>query len=162
MNKMFKIITLAIAGASFSSAMASPRGQCQDIVDTAVSAGKFTTLAAALGAANLVDTLKSEGPFTVFAPLDSAFAKLPAGTVDSLLKDIPALTNILTYHVLAGEVVPASLLRLGTVKTLQGTEVNVEKRGRKLFINESEVVSIVRAANGIIYVIDSVLLPASN
>jgi len=131
-----------------------------DIVDTAVAAGQFKTLAAALGAAGLVETLKGAGPFTVFAPTDAAFAKLPAGTVEALLADIPALTNILLYHVAGGDLSVKELLKQGEVKTVQGTNVSVRKSGGNLIINESLVISKpVAASNGVIYIIDSVLLP---
>jgi uncharacterized surface protein with fasciclin (FAS1) repeats len=131
-----------------------------DIVDTAVSAGQFNTLAAALGAAGLVETLKGAGPFTVFAPTDAAFAKLPAGTVEALLADIPALTNILTYHVAGGDLSIKELVNQGMVTTVQGKNVEVRIENKMLYINESQVVAKpIKATNGIIYVIDSVLLP---
>jgi uncharacterized surface protein with fasciclin (FAS1) repeats len=130
-----------------------------DIVDTAVAAGNFKTLAAALGAADLVATLKSDGPFTVFAPTDSAFAKLPTGTVEALLNDIPALTNILVYHVVAGEKSPRQLLSAGTATTVQGKDVEIRKMSNGLFINGSKVEAVIRVKNGIIYVVDTVLLP---
>jgi uncharacterized surface protein with fasciclin (FAS1) repeats len=134
--------------------------QRQDIVDTAVAAGDFKTLAAALGAAGLVETLKGAGPFTVFAPTDAAFAKLPEGTVDALLKDIPALTNILVYHVAAGELSVSSLVQQKMIMTVQGKTVEVRLQNNKLFINNSQVIAKpVKASNGVIYVIDSVLLP---
>ena len=156
------ILTALVAFGVFSGATSHANVNCPqqaDIVDTAVKAGQFKTLAAALNAADLVSTLKGEGPFTVFAPLDSAFAKLPDGTVEALLKDIPALKNILLYHVVAGQIGPRSLLGMGEIATLQGNNVRIEKRNGKLFVNESQVVSVVKASNGIIYVVDSVLLP---
>jgi len=159
MNKMFKTIVFAVATFVGVSSHAGSCPEKADIVDTAVSAGQFNTLAAALTAADLVTTLKSEGPFTVFAPVDAAFEKLPAGTVDSLLGDIPALKNILLYHVAAGEFSPRSLLGMGQINTVQGKEVMIEKRDGKIFVNDSEVLGVVRASNGIIYVIDTVLLP---
>jgi uncharacterized surface protein with fasciclin (FAS1) repeats len=131
-----------------------------DIVDTAIAAGQFKTLAAALGAAGLVETLKGPGPFTVFAPTDSAFAKLPEGTVDALLKDIPALTNILVYHVAAGELSVKNLIEQKMVVTLQGKSVEVRVKNGNLYLNDALVIAKpVQASNGIIYVIDSVLLP---
>jgi len=131
-----------------------------DIVDTAVSAGSFTTLVAAVTAAGLVDTLKGAGPFTVFAPTDEAFAKLPAGTVEALLKDIPKLTKILTYHVVAGKVMAADVVKLTSAKTVEGSEVKIDaSSGVK--INDSTVTTAdVVADNGVIHIIDSVLLPA--
>lgn len=132
-----------------------------DIVDTAVSAGSFNTLVAAVKAAGLVDTLKSPGPFTVFAPTDEAFAKLPAGTVDSLLEDIPQLTKILTYHVVSGKVLSSDVVKLDKATTVQGSEVKIDaSSGVK--VNDATVVTPdVEADNGVIHVIDSVLLPAA-
>jgi uncharacterized surface protein with fasciclin (FAS1) repeats len=131
-----------------------------DIVDTAVGAGSFTTLVAAVKAAGLVDTLKGAGPFTVFAPTDEAFAKLPAGTVEALLKDIPKLTKILTYHVVSGKVMAADVVKLKTAKTVEGSDVKIDAtNGVK--INDSKVVTPdVAADNGVIHIIDAVLLPA--
>jgi len=131
-----------------------------DIVDTAVSAGSFTTLVAAVQAAGLVDTLKGAGPFTVFAPTDEAFAKLPEGTVESLLNDIPKLTKILTYHVVSGKVMAADVVNLTSAKTVEGSEVKIDaSNGVK--INDSNVTTAdVAADNGVIHIIDSVLLPA--
>lgn len=130
-----------------------------DIVDTAVSAGSFTTLVAAVQAAGLVDTLKGAGPFTVFAPTDDAFAKLPAGTVEALLKDIPKLTKILTYHVVSGKVMAADVVKLKSAKTVEGSEVKIDaSNGVK--INDSTVTTAdVAADNGVIHIIDAVLLP---
>jgi uncharacterized surface protein with fasciclin (FAS1) repeats len=131
-----------------------------DIVDTAVGAGSFTTLVAAVKAAGLVDTLKGTGPFTVFAPTDEAFAKLPAGTVEALLKDIPKLKKILTYHVVSGKVMAADVVKLKSAKTVEGSEVKIDaSNGVK--INDSKVVTPdVAADNGVIHIIDAVLLPA--
>lgn len=131
-----------------------------DIVDTAVSAGSFTTLVAAVTAAGLVDTLKGAGPFTVFAPTDEAFAKLPAGTVDALLKDIPKLKKILTYHVVSGKVMAADAAKLKSAKTVEGSEIKIDaSNGVK--INDSTVTTAdIAADNGVIHVIDAVLLPA--
>jgi uncharacterized surface protein with fasciclin (FAS1) repeats len=139
-----------------------------DIVDTAVAAGDFTTLAAALTAAGLVDTLKGTGPFTVFAPTDDAFAKLPAGTVDTLLKDPKGdLTQILTYHVVPGKVMAADVVKLDgqKVKTVQGGELTVGVEGDKVTLTDAagntvNVTTVdVPASNGVIHVIDGVLMP---
>jgi uncharacterized surface protein with fasciclin (FAS1) repeats len=131
-----------------------------DIVDTAVSAGSFSTLVAAVKAAGLVDTLKGQGPFTVFAPTDDAFAKLPAGTVDGLLKDVPKLKDILTYHVVSGKVLAADVSKLKTATTVQGTDVKIDaSNGVK--INDATVTTAdVAADNGVIHIIDTVLIPA--
>lgn len=132
-----------------------------DIVDTAVNAGSFNTLAAALNAANLVDTLKGSGPFTVFAPTDEAFAKLPAGTIDALLKDIPKLTKILKYHVVSGKVMAADVVKMKSATTVEGSTVKIDaSNGVK--VNDSNVVTPdVAADNGVIHIIDAVLMPTA-
>lgn len=132
-----------------------------DIVDLAAADGRFTTLVAAVEAAGLVDTLKGEGPFTVFAPTDDAFAALPEGTVESLLNDIPALTDVLLYHVVAGEVKAETVVGLSSATTVQGSDVSIEVRDGVVFLNGSTQVIItdLQASNGVIHVIDSVLLP---
>jgi uncharacterized surface protein with fasciclin (FAS1) repeats len=130
-----------------------------DIVDTAVAAGTFKTLVTAVKAAGLVDTLKSKGPFTVFAPNDDAFAKLPKGTVEGLLKDIPKLKAVLTYHVVAGKVMAADVVKLKSAKTVQGQEVKIDaSKGVK--VNDATVIKAdILTDNGVIHVIDKVLLP---
>ncbi len=131
-----------------------------DIVDTAVSAGSFSTLVTAVKAAGLVDTLKGAGPFTVFAPTDEAFAKLPAGTVDGLLKDIPKLKKILTYHVVSGKVMAADVTKLKSAKTVEGSDVKIDA-AHGVKINDSMVTTAdVMADNGVIHIIDTVLMPA--
>ncbi|MCC5618497.1 fasciclin domain-containing protein [Nostoc sp. CHAB 5836] len=131
-----------------------------NIIDTATNNGSFTTLVAAIEAAGLVDTLKGPGPFTVFAPTDEAFNKLPAGTVDALLKDIPKLKKILTYHVVSGKVLAADVVKLKTAKTVEGSDVKIDaSNGVK--INDATVAAAdVAADNGVIHVIDTVLIPA--
>jgi len=137
-----------------------PSPEPQTIVDVAVADGRFTTLAAALQAANLVDTLKGEGPFTVFAPTDDAFAQLPAGTVEALLADIPALTNILLYHVVPGKVLAADVVKLTSAETANSIPVQIKVVDGEVFVNSSKVViTDVEASNGVIHVIDSVILP---
>jgi uncharacterized surface protein with fasciclin (FAS1) repeats len=133
-----------------------------DIIDTAVAAGSFKTLAAALTAANLVDTLKGPGPFTVFAPTDDAFAKLPAGTVDALLKDIPKLTAILTYHVIAGKVMAATVVTMDgkSAATVNGAEVKISTTGGvKLNGLVNVTKTDIECTNGVIHVVDAVVLP---
>jgi len=135
-----------------------------DIVDTAVAAGSFKTLVTAVKAAGLVDTLKSNGPFTVFAPNDDAFAKLPEGTVEGLLKDIPKLTEILKYHVVNGAVPAADVAVHKNITTLQGQDVKVDAAKWHLHknpkINDANVLKAdVMTDNGVIHVIDKVLLP---
>ena len=137
----------------------------KDIVDTAVAAGQFKTLAAALTAAGLVDTLKGHGPFTVFAPTDAAFAKLPAGTIENLLKpeNKAKLTAILTYHVVAGKVMAADVVKLKEAKTVNGAMVAVKVDGGNVMINNAKVTTAdIGASNGVIHVIDTVLLPPAN
>jgi len=130
-----------------------------DIVDTAVSAGNFTTLVAAVKAAGLVDTLKGPGPFTVFAPTDEAFAKLPAGTVDALLKDPEKLKGILLYHVVSGKVMAADVVKLKTAKTVQGSNVAIKVMGDKVMINNAHIIKTdIVTDNGVIHVIDTVIM----
>lgn len=130
-----------------------------DIVDTAVKAGSFNTLVAAVQAAGLEQTLRGEGPFTVFAPTDEAFAKLPPGTVDALLQDKAKLTQILTYHVVPGKVLAKDVAGLSSAKTLEGKEISI-KTTNGVEINNSKVITAdVLAKNGVIHVIDTVLLP---
>lgn len=134
----------------------------KNIVDTAVAAGNFKTLAAALGAAGLVDTVSGAGPFTVFAPTDAAFAKLPAGTVENLLKpeNKDQLTAILTYHVVPGKVMAADVVKLSEAKTVNGKMLKVKVNGGKVMIDDANVTSTdIAASNGVIHVIDSVVLP---
>ena len=134
----------------------------QNIVDTAVAAGEFKTLAAALGAAGLVETLKGAGPFTVFAPTDAAFAKLPAGTVENLLKpeNKAQLAAILTYHVVPGKVMAADVVNIKEAKTVNGELLHVKVNGSNVMINDATMTSAdIAASNGVIHVIDSVILP---
>jgi uncharacterized surface protein with fasciclin (FAS1) repeats len=131
-----------------------------DIVDTAVKAGSFSTLVAAVQAAGLVDTLKGAGPFTVFAPTDEAFAKLPAGTVDGLLKDIPQLKKILTYHVVSGKVMAADVVKLTSAKTVEGSDLKIDASNGVKVNNATVVTPDVETDNGVIHIIDTVLLPA--
>lgn len=129
------------------------------IVDVAVSAGKFNTLATALKAAGLVDTLKGQGPFTVFAPTDEAFAKLPAGTVESLLADKDKLTAILTYHVVSGKVMAADVVKLSSATTLSGKEVAIDASNGVKVGPANVTTADVGASNGVIHIIDTVLIP---
>jgi uncharacterized surface protein with fasciclin (FAS1) repeats len=134
----------------------------KDIIDTAVAAGSFKTLAAALQAAGLVETLKGSGPFTVFAPTDEAFAKLPAGTVENLLKpeNKAQLVKVLTYHVVPGKVMAADVVKLKEAKTVQGGNVAIKVDGGKVMIDSATVTKAdVAASNGVIHIIDTVVLP---
>lgn len=130
----------------------------KDIVDTAVAAGSFKTLATALQAAGLVDTLKGKGPFTVFAPTDEAFAKIPKADLDALLKDKSKLTAVLTYHVVPGKVMAADV-KAGKVKTVQGSELTVSTAGGVKVDAANVVKTDITASNGVIHVIDSVVIP---
>jgi uncharacterized surface protein with fasciclin (FAS1) repeats len=131
-----------------------------DIVQTAISAGNFTTLVTALTEAGLVDALEGKGPFTVFAPTDEAFKKLPEGTLDNLLKDKDALKNVLLYHVVSGDITSKQITKLNEAKTLNGSDVKIKVDDGKVMVNNSQVVGAdVMASNGIIHVIDTVLLP---
>lgn len=150
MKKVLIASVLAL-GVAFSA-------QAKDIVDTAVAAGSFKTLAAALGQAGLVETLKGKGPFTVFAPTDEAFAKIPKADLDALLKDKAKLTAVLTYHVVPGKVMAADV-RAGKLKTVQGSELTVATAGGVTVDNAKVVKTDIVADNGVIHVIDSVIIP---
>ncbi|MDQ3211419.1 MAG: fasciclin domain-containing protein [Acidobacteriota bacterium] len=160
MNRIIRTSALALVAAL---ALATPaRAADKDIVDTAVAAGSFNTLAAALKAAGLVETLKGKGPFTVFAPTDDAFAKLPAGTVENLLKpeNKAKLVSILTYHVVPGNVAAAQVMKMKTAKTVAGESVTISSSGGKVMIDNSTVAKAdIAASNGVIHVIDTVLMP---
>jgi uncharacterized surface protein with fasciclin (FAS1) repeats len=149
MKKLIALSALSLAALSV---------QAKDIVDTAVAAGNFKTLAAALQAAGLVDTLKGKGPFTVFAPTDEAFAKIPKADLDALLKDKAKLTAVLTYHVVPGKVM-AKDVKAGKVKTVQGSELTVATAGGVTVDGAKVTATDIAADNGVIHVIDSVVLP---
>jgi len=153
------VLVAVTLGSTFS------RASNQDIVDTAVAAGQFKTLAAALKAAGLVDTLKGSGPFTVFAPTDAAFAKLPAGTLEDLLKpeNKTKLVAILTYHVVPGDVTAAQVAKLSQATTVNGAILKLSAHDGKVMVNNADVVKAdVQASNGVIHVIDAVLLPPAD
>ncbi len=135
-----------------------------DIVETAVADGRFTTLVAAVQAAGLVETLQSPGPFTVFAPTDAAFARLPAGTVESLLGNIPALTDVLTYHVVSGRVFAGDVVGLSSAPSVQGAEIAIGVMNGSVTLNggSNVVITDILTTNGVIHVIDAVILPPSN
>jgi uncharacterized surface protein with fasciclin (FAS1) repeats len=132
--------------------------QAKDIIDTAVGAGTFKTLATALGAANLIDTLKGKGPFTVFAPTDEAFAKIPKADLDALLKDKKKLAAVLTYHVVPGKVM-ASDVKAGMVKTVQGSEITITTTSGVMVDKAKVIKTDIVADNGVIHVIDTVIMP---
>jgi len=159
---------LAVAGVTFVANVPAARSAdtapaaSKDIVDTAVAAGSFKTLAAALKAGGLVDTLKGGGPFTVFAPTDEAFAKLPASTVDNLLKpeNKDQLVKVLTYHVVPGKVMAADVVKLDSAKTVQGGSIAIKVADRKVTVDSATVTKTdITASNGVIHVIDAVIMP---
>ena len=161
MTKLFAIaataLTMTVGAATTTSARAD-----KDIVDTAVAAGSFKILAAALKAADLVDTLKGAGPFTVFAPTDEAFAKLPAGTVEDLLKpeNKAKLQRILKYHVVAGKVMAADVTRMKSAKAVSGDTIAIATRNGAVMVDNARVAKAdIAATNGVIHVIDAVILP---
>ncbi len=168
LNKTSKIFTLTILALVTFGVMAggSYKNKKQDIVDTAVAAGTFNTLVAAVKAADLVDTLKGDGPFTVFAPTDEAFAKLPAGTLENLLKpeNKDQLAAILTYHVVSGKVKAKDVVKLDNATTVQGGDVDimVKDGGVVLNGNSNVVKTDIKTSNGVIHVIDTVILPPAN
>jgi uncharacterized surface protein with fasciclin (FAS1) repeats len=153
--------TPALAG-SCSSHSKQAKNDGPNIVETAVSAGSFNTLVAAVQAADLADTLSGEGPYTVFAPTDEAFAKLPEGTVENLLANPDALREILLYHVVPGNVTASQVVTLDRATTAQGTDVNIKVADGAVMINNAQVTATdIQTSNGIIHVIDTVILPAS-
>jgi len=157
---MMRKMLMGLTAATLVSLGSAP-SYAADIVDTAVKAGQFNTLAAALKAAGLIETLKGPGPFTVFAPTDAAFAKLPAGTVDNLLKpeNKAKLAGILTYHVVSGKVMAADVVKLKTAKTVNGQSVKI-KAGKSVMVENATVVKTdIETSNGVIHVIDTVILP---
>ncbi len=160
---MKRIIRSSFAALALVAVAALPaHTQGKDIVDTAVGDGNFKTLAAALQAAGLVETLKGAGPFTVFAPTDEAFAKLPAGTVENLLKpeNKEQLKAVLTYHVVSGKVMAAQVSKMNSAKTVQGQSVRIEVADGKVKVDNATVTTAdVAASNGVIHVIDTVILP---
>ena len=157
-------LALATAGAALAQdnpmVGGAPMFADKTIVENAVNSADHTTLVAAVKAAGLVDTLQGKGPFTVFAPTNDAFAKLPKGTVDALLADIPALTNVLTYHVAAGNLASGDVISASSVDTVQGSKAIIRKVGKNYFINNARIIiTDIPADNGVIHVINRVILP---
>ena len=162
---MLRKLTLATAVVSLLAAPSAVSAQMieKDIVTVAVEAGSFTTLAAALEAADLVSTLQGAGPFTVFAPTDAAFSKLPAGTVEGLLKDKAALTRILTFHVVPGKVTSNQVVGLTEAMTVAGIKAPIKVMNGEVWVGGAKVVTVdVPASNGVIHIIDTVMLPPAN
>lgn len=164
MRKATKLLTVGLLSMAMSAAVLAghhgDKKMKKDIVDTAVAAGQFNTLVTAVKEAELVETLKGEGPFTVFAPNDAAFEKVDADTLQSLLADKDKLTQVLTYHVVPGKVKAADVVKLKEAKTVQGESVKIEVKGDKVFVDGAEVISTdIKASNGVIHVIDTVIMP---
>jgi uncharacterized surface protein with fasciclin (FAS1) repeats len=164
MKRLLTAATLLGLVAALGTALSVPASGAgkpdKDIVDTAVGAGQFKTLVTAVKAAGLVDTLKGTGPFTVFAPTDEAFAKIPRDKLEALLKDKKALTAVLTYHVVPGKVMAADVIKLDSARTVQGQSVKIAANQGKVTINGANVVKTdIACKNGVIHVIDTVLLP---
>jgi uncharacterized surface protein with fasciclin (FAS1) repeats len=162
MSRLIPLVA-AVAALGFATPQAEAQMSEKDIVTVAVEAGSFTTLAAALEAADLVGVLQGEGPFTVFAPTDAAFAKLPEGTVEALLQDKEKLTKILTYHVVAGKVTSDQVVSLTEATTVSGIAAPIKVKDGKVWVGGAMVSSVdIMASNGVIHVIDSVMLPAEH
>jgi len=148
----------ALASGSYNNTAAVEK----DIVDTAIAAGSFNTLATALNEADLIDALKSQGPFTVFAPTDEAFSKIPADQLEAIMADKELLTSILTYHVVSGKVMAKDVANISSATTLQGTNVNISADNGVTINNAKVIKTDILSSNGVIHVIDTVLLPGNN
>lgn len=162
MNNFVKVLSASFFAVFLSAgASAGHHGEMKkDIVDTAVAAGSFNTLVTAVKEAGLVETLKSEGPFTVFAPNDAAFAKVPADALNGLLADKAKLTDVLTYHVVPGKVMAADVVKIDKARTVQGQKVMISVKDGKVYVNGAQVIATdIVTSNGVIHVIDSVIMP---
>jgi uncharacterized surface protein with fasciclin (FAS1) repeats len=162
-NNTMKLVSAIVLSVVFSAtAMAEHHGKKMDIVDTAASNSDFSTLVAAVKAADLVDALKADGPLTVFAPTNEAFAKLPAGTVESLLlpENKAKLVQILTYHVVAGEVMAADVVKIDSAETLEGSSITITVSDDGVKVDNANVITTdIKTSNGVIHVIDTVIMP---
>ena len=163
MNAVSRTLVAAAAAVTLGLGAHAMAGMNKDIVDTAVEAGQFNTLVAAVEAAGLVETLKSDGPFTVFAPTDEAFAKLPDGTVEELLKpeNRDQLVAILTYHVVSGKVMSADIAgKMTEAESVEGDSLSIDATGASVMVDEATVTAVdIEASNGVIHVIDTVVMP---
>ncbi len=157
---MTSVVTMLLAGPVGYAAHAETKTQ-SDIVDTAVAAGSFNTLVTAVKAAGLVETLKGDGPFTVFAPTDAAFAKIPPEDLDALLKDKEALNQVLTYHVVPGRLMASDVAKMTSATTVQGQPVNFDAQSGVMIDNAKIVKADIETSNGVIHVIDTVIMPKS-
>ena len=161
-KSVFAVLTFIAAVTSATFAGDDHKEGKKDIVETAVAAGNFKTLATALTEASLIETLKGKGPFTVFAPTDEAFAKVPKADLDNLLKDKERLTNVLLYHVVAGKVMSADVVKLKSAKTVEGSAVKITLKGKTVMVDSAKVIAVdIKASNGVIHVIDSVIMPTT-
>lgn len=157
------VLALASAAAPAMFAGDDQKEAKKDIIETAVAAGNFKTLATALTEAGLIETLKGNGPFTVFAPTDEAFAKIPQAALENLLKNKEQLKKVLLYHVVAGKVLSTDVVKLKSAKTVEGNTVRISVKGKTVMIDKATVVAVdVEASNGVIHVIDSVLMPPAS
>lgn len=153
------ILAFALSGPTVMAGQHEMKKSGMDVVDTAVAAGNFSTLVTAIKAAGLVETLKGEGPFTVFAPTDAAFKKIPEAQLAALLEDKAALTKVLTYHVVPGKVMAADVVKLNSAKTVEGQSVTISSSGGVMVDNANVVKTDITASNGVIHVIDTVIMP---
>ena len=163
-KRRFLLTSLAAMVLAGPVAYAAQYGEMKkqaDIVDTAVAAGSFNTLVTAVKAAGLVDTLKGDGPFTVFAPTDEAFAKIPAEDLEALLKDKEALTKVLTYHVVPGKVMSSEVANMNSAATVQGQSITIDTQAGVMVDNAKVVKADIETSNGVIHVIDTVIMPKS-
>lgn len=159
-KRLLWALPVALLASAFIGYSAMSQRAEKDIVDTAIAAGQFKTLVKLVQEADLVDALRGEGPFTVFAPTDDAFAKLPKSQVDALLKDKEALRRVLLYHVVQGKVMASDVTKMRSAKTLQGQNINIRVRNNTVRINDAKVVKAdIVCSNGVIHVIDKVILP---
>jgi uncharacterized surface protein with fasciclin (FAS1) repeats len=159
MIKRSLLTAVAVAALTLPAALRADSHGAKDIVDTAIAAGSFKTLATALQAAGLVETLKGQGPFTVFAPTDEAFARIPKADLDALLKDKARLTRVLTYHVVPGELMAADVVKLKEAKTVEGQSLKIDASAGVKVDGANVIKADVAASNGVIHVIDAVILP---
>ena len=159
MTKRTSLTAAALAALLLPATLGADQHASKDIVDTAIAAGNFETLATALQAAGLVDTLKGKGPFTVFAPTDEAFAKIPKADLDALLKDKAKLARVLTYHVVSGKLMAKDVASLSEAKTVEGQSVKIDTASGVKVDGASVVTADIEASNGVIHVIDSVIVP---
>lgn len=161
MSKLIKLVSVFFLSMTASAfALADHHGMKKDIVDTAVAAGDFQTLVVAVEEAGLVETLKGEGPFTVFAPTDAAFNKIPEETLNALLADKEKLAEVLTYHVVPGKVMAADVVKMSSAKTVQGESIGIEVQDGSVYVDGAKVIKTdIKTSNGVIHVIDTVIMP---